>query len=85
LYRLALGNSTQPSLWIGASDIDEEGVWKWIDDSDVNDDDILWQGNNPDNRYNDQDCARIRPTEGFLTDDGPCTLESFGLCEKPIC
>ena len=73
------------AIFIGATDIVEEGNWVWVDNSTVSREDILWGPSDPNNggRFQNQDCALIvNRSYAVLTDDINCALEYHALCEK---
>ena len=53
------------SYWLGASDIQREGAWKWQDGSIVDSSGILWCGRQPDNFDGWEDCAETGGSTGF--------------------
>ncbi|KAM9449573.1 C-type lectin domain family 4 member E-like [Clarias gariepinus] len=70
--------------WIGLSDIDKEGEWKWVDDTTPST--RFWGRGEPNSYAGDEDCA----TTGYMTDpiwnwaDYPCNSEFMWICEKAI-
>ena len=48
---------TGSSFWIGGSDQEEEGIWKWSDGSEWNF--THWLTNEPNNRYSNENCIQI--------------------------
>ncbi|KAK2840184.1 hypothetical protein Q5P01_013924 [Channa striata] len=67
--------------WIGLTDREEEGTWKWIDGSSL----TLreWAENQPDNS-GDEDCAHIRSGRQIRNNwnDVPCGYFLSSICEK---
>ncbi|CAC5422423.1 unnamed protein product [Mytilus coruscus] len=71
------------SYWIGATDLETEGVWKWNTSQTgltVTD----WSPNQPDNYLGNQDCVQIMKSEGYTWDDNLCEALRAFICEKPI-
>ncbi|KAI1887302.1 hypothetical protein AGOR_G00188890 [Albula goreensis] len=65
-------------LWIGLTDSNEEGTWKWVDGTTL----ITgyWRSGEPNNVGSGEDCAVMHP-EGW--NDLPCTNKAYWVCEKP--
>ncbi|XP_035860394.1 CD209 antigen-like protein A isoform X2 [Sander lucioperca] len=70
--------------WIGLTDRDEEGTWKWVDGTPL----TLknWRRGQPDNGggdplWGEEDCAHIGP---YTTEwnDLSCKSVMYGICEK---
>ncbi|XP_049328020.1 CD209 antigen-like protein D [Astyanax mexicanus] len=70
-------------VWIGLSDGETEGVWKWVDGSELITG--FWYPGQPDN-YGEEDCVFY----GFGSDpvknwaDYPCNRDLIWICEKRI-
>ena len=84
-------NYTKP-LWIGANDLDTEGVWTWLDGEKVTTDDMHWLPGEPNNSQythtDGEDCAFMSPSSGFKVNDAPCKKPIrpvYGLCEISNC
>ncbi|XP_027030146.2 CD209 antigen-like protein E [Tachysurus fulvidraco] len=65
--------------WIGLSDREEEGTWKWVDGT------LLtnghWSYSQPDNKGN-EDCVEIGYLERHTWNDRPCFEKQGWICEK---
>jgi len=77
------------SIWIGGSDIEEEGVWKWTDCTPWEAE--FWARGEPNNAGNIQDCLALvlrsdsYPQLNRQWDDGDCSTKNEFLCSKKIC
>ncbi|KAM9363658.1 CD209 antigen-like protein A [Symphorus nematophorus] len=72
------------NLWIGLTDIETEGTWKWLDGTPLTT--SYWQHGEP-NSYElkEEDCAEVRyHKEENNWNDRPCDLPIFWICEKKL-
>uniref|UniRef100_A0A8C2FHU5 C-type lectin domain-containing protein n=1 Tax=Cyprinus carpio TaxID=7962 RepID=A0A8C2FHU5_CYPCA len=70
-------------VWIGLSDIENEGNMKWVDNSPLKQG--FWVEGEPNNYYGkSEDCIEMRPTYPVLNNwnDLPCSEKKKGICEK---
>ncbi|KAK7149228.1 hypothetical protein R3I94_008752 [Phoxinus phoxinus] len=65
-------------VWIGLTDSDVEGVWKWVDGSKLTSG--FWGAGEPNNYVPEEDCAVLR----FHLADYPCHYTFVWICEKDI-
>ncbi|MFM7200126.1 MAG: CotH kinase family protein, partial [Myxococcota bacterium] len=68
----------QGSVWLGANDLEEEGVWRWADGSPVLY--THWGAGEP-NNSGEEDCAEL-VTTGYWN-DLPCSVGRASVCEAP--
>ncbi|GAA6229182.1 CD209 antigen-like protein A [Lates japonicus] len=82
-------------LWIGMTDAEEEGDWRWVDGSKVTSDVQYWlnrpgMGTEPDDwKVEDpvgEDCGHIDTSENTLVSwmDGSCKIPYRWICEKNV-
>ncbi|XP_077057453.1 uncharacterized protein LOC143710386 isoform X1 [Siphateles boraxobius] len=70
------------SLWIGLSDIENEGNMKWVDNSPLNQG--FWESNEPNNLNGNEDCIELNPAKPSLKNwnDIPCSAMRKWICEN---
>ncbi|KAI4885764.1 hypothetical protein NFI96_009743, partial [Prochilodus magdalenae] len=72
----------EQTVWIGLTDRDREGVWRWIDGSALTNE--FWRSGEPDSRVGDEDCVVVGegsdPVENWA--DYPCTDRFWGRGEE---
>ncbi|XP_028992597.1 CD209 antigen-like protein C [Betta splendens] len=78
---------TKQESWIGLSDSDKEGTWKWVDGSPLTV--TFWAHNQPDNgngdpRYGEEDCVNIRMEHTDKWNDLSCEASRLWICEKDL-
>uniref|UniRef100_A0A3B4DZD4 C-type lectin domain-containing protein n=1 Tax=Pygocentrus nattereri TaxID=42514 RepID=A0A3B4DZD4_PYGNA len=84
LISKAFGSS---EAWIGLTDTEEEGVWKWVDNSRLTT--KFWWKGEPNDHGGNEDCA-ITGYKGAGSErlstwaDYPCNHPVVGICEKRI-
>uniref|UniRef100_A0A8C1VVN4 C-type lectin domain-containing protein n=1 Tax=Cyprinus carpio TaxID=7962 RepID=A0A8C1VVN4_CYPCA len=68
-------------VWIGLSDIENEGNMTWVDNSAVNQE--FWLEEEPNNAGGNEDCIELMPSETIKNwNDLPCSENRKGICEK---
>ncbi|XP_050977576.1 CD209 antigen-like protein A [Labeo rohita] len=68
-------------VWIGLTDSDEEGVWKWVDGSTLTSGIWrFWRPGEPNKAIGDEDCA----VTNFEWADYPCLHTFAWICEKDL-
>uniref|UniRef100_A0A8C2PRN8 C-type lectin domain-containing protein n=1 Tax=Cyprinus carpio TaxID=7962 RepID=A0A8C2PRN8_CYPCA len=72
-------SGTSDSFWIGLTDIEVEGRWKWVDGSTLSSG--FWGSTEPNGRANEEDCA-LNHLPGWA--DYPCDYMSKWICEKSV-
>jgi hypothetical protein len=77
-----LGEQSDQDVWLGASDFEDEGNFRWFDGDDV-DPDGSWAPAQPDNFEGRENCLELRAMDGRWN-DVPCTSEKLALCERAM-
>ncbi|XP_025763423.1 C-type lectin domain family 4 member M-like [Oreochromis niloticus] len=72
------------NTWIGLSDTEEEGTWKWVDGTLLNSSFRYWRTGEP-NSLRDEDCGvMVANDEENCWNDANCRDENFWICEKMV-
>ncbi|XP_028282047.1 C-type lectin domain family 4 member F-like [Parambassis ranga] len=76
--------SLQKTVWIGLSDAETEGVWKWVDGTPLNQ--SFWTSGEPNNyRRRKEDCVETKfYNEENSWNDATCDTENDWVCEKKM-
>ncbi|XP_015283239.1 PREDICTED: hepatic lectin-like [Gekko japonicus] len=67
--------------WMGLTDMDAEGVWRWVDGSDYNTGFMYWKPGEPNDDGRNEDCAHL--WGNGVWNDVYCTYLCYYVCEKP--
>ncbi|XP_041426106.1 asialoglycoprotein receptor 1-like [Xenopus laevis] len=67
--------------WLGLSDRDREGDWRWADGTPYNSAPKFWQGKQPDNIGN-EDCVTLSPRSDW--NDDKCRKLYNSVCERKV-
>ena len=70
-------------VWIGLTDLETEGTWRWVDGSEAAGPDIIWEEDEPNNLNNGEHCA-FMIGHNKKSNDGNCNRPLKALCEKTI-
>ncbi|MCI4395034.1 hypothetical protein PGIGA_G00175810 [Pangasianodon gigas] len=68
--------------WIGLSDREKEGEWKWVDGTPLTT--KYWASGEP-NNAGDEDCAVIYSLNKAVWNDKKCSEKLHWICEKHVC
>ncbi|XP_071355031.1 macrophage mannose receptor 1-like [Trachinotus anak] len=71
---------SQSGFWIGLRDVEEEGIWKWLDGRRLYEG--YWNDGEPNNQ-NNEDCAATYPRSNHFMawNDAPCSYNLKWICE----
>ncbi|XP_070572120.1 EGF-like repeat and discoidin I-like domain-containing protein 3 [Ptychodera flava] len=70
------------NMWLGANDIEQEGVWKWEDGTQITYSD--WYANQPNNGGGIEDCLHFYKEWDGKWNDARCNYHMGYICEKTI-
>ncbi|XP_076027222.1 uncharacterized protein LOC143016667 [Genypterus blacodes] len=69
----------QDRFWIGLSDLDNEGQWRWVDGTGLTDG--IWAPEEPNDEHGGEDCVELlRGINAW--NDAPCSDIKHSVCEK---
>uniref|UniRef100_A0A8C6ZDX8 C-type lectin domain-containing protein n=1 Tax=Nothoprocta perdicaria TaxID=30464 RepID=A0A8C6ZDX8_NOTPE len=74
--------------WIGLTDIEQEGVWRWVDGTKYRQDTSFWAPGQPDNTdygpSGREECAQIHPVGRGLWNDHNCNVSFPWICKRRL-
>ncbi|KAG9259861.1 CD209 antigen-like protein C [Astyanax mexicanus] len=71
------------AVFIGLTDQETEGIWKWVDGSEPTT--LYWMSGQPNNGgWTKQDCVVTGPQLGKRWNDKPCQNLQYWICEKKL-
>nr|XP_033479012.1 CD209 antigen-like [Epinephelus lanceolatus] len=68
-------------MWIGLTDLQTEGTWKWVDGTQVTK--SYWGPKEP-NGGSGENCGEMKFDSENSWNDGSCSLSHFWMCEKKV-
>ncbi|XP_061096027.1 C-type lectin domain family 4 member E-like [Conger conger] len=86
IQRILKGKRVSPGegYWIGLSDVQTEGEWKWLDGTELTQG--FWLDGEPNDQYSREDCAGTYKKENPLKtwNDAPCSYPLKWICEMKM-
>ena len=82
LTRLGKTSFTPGTFWLGASDLQTEGVWSWTRGNDRFQY-KYWQVGEPNNEGGNENCLAFGHSTGFKWNDINCQNKLNFICELP--
>jgi hypothetical protein len=82
LYRAARRLDPTDRWWIGLSDRETEGEFRWTDGAPVGDE-AVWSAGEPDNEGCNQDCVALKKDAGGRWHDTHCGQPRPFICRMP--
>lgn len=75
---------TLKSYWIGLSDIETEGVWKYVDGVVATPENSNFGKGEPNTNGGDpnSDCGQLYVGQSYTMDDVNCSLQQLAVCER---
>ncbi|XP_076027219.1 uncharacterized protein LOC143016665 [Genypterus blacodes] len=68
-------------FWIGLSDLDNEGQWRWVDGTGLTDG--IWAPEEPNDEYGGEDCVELLQKFNAWN-DASCSAMKHSVCEKLV-
>ena len=72
--------SLEDKAWVGLTDKENEGEWRWLNGEPVLPNQNVWYAGEPNDYGNNEDCAELHPSSA-QANDLDCTWNRFGVCE----
>ncbi|XP_047502514.1 C-type lectin domain family 4 member M-like [Penaeus chinensis] len=69
------------TYWLGASDAEEEGTWRWVDGRPVDMGSGMWASNQP-NEGRAANCLAVKPAYRFVASDEECHAGRYFICQQ---
>ncbi|XP_033939574.2 C-type lectin domain family 4 member M-like [Pseudochaenichthys georgianus] len=75
-------NQFDKTMWLGLTDLETEGTWKWVDGTPMTE--RYWGPGEPNGRTS-ENCGHIKQFNvGKRWNDGNCNTKTFWTCEKKV-
>ncbi|XP_029688402.1 CD209 antigen-like protein C [Takifugu rubripes] len=79
----AFANRFQKYMWIGLTDVTNEGSWKWVDGTAMST--SYWSSKEPNGGGKDENCVDIKNFNAEKSwNDESCSLSLLWICEKKL-
>lgn len=75
---MAIVDAYEATLWVGMSDVADEGTWEWVDGSSVSY--TNWAPGEPNNYGNDEDCLEVGYYASGAWNDNACSAQHPFVC-----
>ncbi|XP_071793491.1 CD209 antigen-like protein C [Asterias amurensis] len=84
IQQLLRDQAIHQNHWLGASDSEKEGSFKWLDGSVLPSDSTMWHTGEP-NSQGVEDCVHAYGIYDFFLNDIVCSSKSRSICENSSC
>ncbi|XP_042288912.1 C-type lectin domain family 4 member K-like [Thunnus maccoyii] len=75
-------NRYQETMWIGLTDSEREGTWKWVDGTPLTT--SFWHSGEPNNHNDNEDCVETKFRDKKSWNDADCGIRNSWICEKKM-
>ncbi|XP_067437282.1 CD209 antigen-like protein E isoform X2 [Thunnus thynnus] len=75
-------NQYRKTMWIGLTDSEREGTWKWVDGTPLTT--SFWHSGEPNNTNKSEDCVETKFRDKNSWNDAVCGNRNSWICEKKM-